>query len=222
MNPKSTKTESNATVWRIMHIEDHKLFRMGLSRLFEQEKTMRIVASCSGEEAEALLEKHKPDVVLLDLSMPGHDGLKLMEYIKDTLPETRVIALTMHKDREYFRSALARGAQGYILKDDAFDLVVESVRTVMNGAKYYSRAIRDMMVEEYEFQQDAAKSIHLLTPREQEILKMIAKGMMNKDIAAKVFLSTRTIETHRSKIMRKLRISNVQGLVRFAVENALI
>ena len=210
------------SVCRVIHVDDHELFRAGLEQLLAPRPNLELVASLSGENVLEKLRSVPCDVLLLDLSLPGVDGLKLLGTVTEVFPEVKVIALTMHKDREYFRTAIARGVRGYVLKDDVFETLADAIRLVHEGQRYYSRAIRDLMVEEYEMRQSEADSVQLLTPREQEVLKMIARGMMNKDIADKLFLSVRTVESHRAKIMRKLKINNVQGLVRFAVKSAMI
>ncbi len=195
---------------------------MGLRKLIEERSGLRMAATVDGPRLEQTLAAVPCDVLLLDLSMPQVDGLQLLEKVTNGHPHIRTIALTMHRDREYFRAAIARGAWGYVLKDDVFDTLIDAILSVHAGRKFYSAAIRDMMVEEYEMRQNSADSVALLTPREQEVLRLIAKGQMNKEIAEQLFLSVRTVESHRAKIMHKLRINNVQGLVRFAVQNALI
>lgn len=222
MSAKIEKKPAELKICRVIHADDHELFRMGLRKLLEERKDMRLAASVDGRDLKETLKSKGCDVLLLDLSMPDADGLVLIEFVRENYPHVRVIALTMHKDREYFRTAIARGVHGYVLKDDVFDTLIDAIRKVHAGEKFYSSVIRKMMVEEYEMRQNTADSVHLLTPKEQEILKMIARGMMNKDIASKLFLSVRTVESHRAKIMRKLKITNVQGLVRFAVEHAVI
>ena len=220
--PASAAPADSPAPIQVVHADDHDLFRMGLRKLLEERADMTLVASLKGPELLPALQRISCDVLLLDLSMPEADGLKLLEKVSAAHPHVRTIALTMHRDREYFRAAMARGVAGYVLKDDVFETLTDAILAVHAGTKYYSTAIRNMMVEEYELRQQAGDSVQLLTPREQEVLRLIAKGLMNKEIADRLFLSVRTVESHRAKIMHKLRIPNVQGLVRFAVQNALI
>lgn len=221
MNAKGRKKESTP-VCRVIHSDDHALFRVGLRKIIEERDDMQLVASVDGTDLKEALKGKPCDVLLLDLSMPDADGLELMEYVKKEHANVRVIALTMHKNRDYFRAAMVRGVHGYVLKDDVFETLIHAIRTVFAGEKFYSAEINKMIVEEYEMRQDKNDSLHLLTAKEQEVLKMIARGMMNKEIAKELFLSVRTVESTRARIMHKLKIPNVQGLVKFAVDRALI
>lgn len=207
---------------RLIHADDHELFRVGLARLFHDRSDFELIASVTGDKVLEMLGRRTCNILLLDLSMPEMDGLKILDQVRRTHPETRVVVLTMHRDRDYFRACLARGAAGYLLKDDVFETVLDALRKVAGGEHYYSAAIQSLIVEEYEVQHGLVGLADLLSPREQEILRMIARGMMNREIADKLFLSVRTIESHRAKIMRKLKVENVQGLVRFAIDHALI
>lgn len=222
MNAKKNQRNTNDLIFNVIHVDDHELFRIGLKKLLEERAELRVTASIPGGRLKETLKTMPCDVLLLDISMPDEDGLALMKFVKEKYPSVKIIALTMHKDREYFRASISRGANGYILKDDVFTTLIEGITKILAGENYYSAAMNRMVFEEFEIRQNTSNTIHLLTSKEQDILRSIAKGKMNKQIASELLLSVRTIESHRANIMRKLKIKNIQGLVKFAVENALI
>ncbi|HMU82701.1 MAG TPA: response regulator transcription factor [Leptospiraceae bacterium] len=220
---RSRATSSPVASIRVFHVEDHALFRLGLQKLLEEDSGIAVVGeAASAEEALERLQTTSCDIVLLDLTLPGMDGLTCLEEIKQRFPNVRIIALTMHRDREFFQAAIQRQVDGYVIKEEIFERLLSAIRTVHSGSKYYSEDIRKMMVEDYATIQQSQTSLDLLSKRELEVLKLIAQGLMNKDIAKRLILSVRTVESHRARMMQKLKISNVQGLVKFAMQKALI
>ncbi|HBS07180.1 MAG TPA: DNA-binding response regulator [Leptospiraceae bacterium] len=206
----------------VVHVDDHSLIRAGIDRLLESVPGVQMVGSFGGTDFLKELKDLKCDIVLMDLSMSDVDGIRLLEILAADRPDIKPIVLTMYLDREYIRAAVGKGARGYILKDDLLDTVVEAIRRVHSGEKYYSTSVQEAMIGEFETRHNRGHSLHLLSQREQEILRMIAKGMKNREVAAELILSVRTVEHHRSRIMHKLKIDGVQGLTRYAVENGLI
>lgn len=208
---------------RVVLADDHAIFRAGLRQLIEGVEGIQIAGeAANGEELLQLLDRVDCDLVILDLSMPELDGLKAIDAISARHPEVEILVLTMHKDREYFSRALSRGVSGYLLKDDVFEELIVAIRDIQAGKKKYSTAIQDQMVEDYATIRENEMALDLLSRRELEVLKLIASGMMNKNIAAELKISIRTVESHRAKIMDKLDLRNVADLVRFAVARALV
>ncbi len=206
-----------------MLTDDHAIFRAGLSQLIEGVEGLEIVGQAGyGEELLQLLDHTECDLVILDLSMPGLDGLKAIDAINHRFPKVRMLVLTMHRDREYFSRALSRGVSGYLLKDDVFEHLIAAIRDIQAGRKSYSNAIQDRIVDDYTTLRENEMALDLLSRRELEVLKLIASGMMNKHIATELGISIRTVESHRAKIMDKLDLRNVAELVRFAVARALV
>jgi DNA-binding NarL/FixJ family response regulator len=215
--------ETSLKTTRILLADDHAIFRAGLRQLIEGVEDFHISGeAANGEELLTLLDRVECDLVILDLSMPELDGLKAIDAIKSRHPAVDILVLTMHRDREYFSRALSRGIGGYLLKDDVFEELVTAVRDIRAGKKKYSSAIQAQVMEDYATIRENEIALDLLSRRELEVLKLIASGMMNKDIAVELKISIRTVESHRAKIMDKLDLRNVADLVRFAVARALI
>jgi DNA-binding NarL/FixJ family response regulator len=213
-----------ATV-RIILADDHEMLRAGLKGLLDKEPDFKVVAQAA--DGEQLLEKLstvKVDCVVMDLSMPNLDGLATLKEIKKRFPKVKCLVLTMQKDQEHFKSAMANGATGYILKDNAFDLLVMAIKMVMKGKSYISPAISDLIAEQYvrSVKDGDMPSLEILTAREKEILKLVAQGHANKNIAAKLKISIRTAETHRSRLIHKLGLKTTASLVKYALAKGLI
>lgn len=210
---------------RVILVDDHQMFRSGLKGLLDKETDINVVAQA--QDGEELLEKlaHVAvDCVVMDLSMPRLDGLSTLKEIQQQFPKTKCLILTMQKDEEHFKKAMANGAKGYILKDSAFDSLVLAIRTVMKGKPFIASAIAEIITAQYvsSVQEGDSPSLEILTAREKEILKLIAQGAANKNIAAKLKISIRTVETHRSHLIRKLRLKTTAALVKYALAKGLI
>jgi len=182
---------------------------------------MEIVGEAgNGREAIEIAEKLKPDLVIMDVTMPELNGIEATRRLATSLPRTRVLALSMHKDAVYVREILRSGARGYLLKDSADADLLAAVRAVARGEGYLSPAVSDAVLTDY--RRHVTDPIDLLTTREREVLQMIAEGKTNKDIAADLNLSVYTVEAHRGRVMEKLNLHSTGELVRFALRNGLI
>ncbi len=218
-------TATNGTApnrYRIILADDHEILRFGLKNLLSRESGIEVVATAeNGEEVLERLAEVPCDLLVLDLSMPRMDGLKVLDTVRQKYPGVRVIIFTMHGEREFFKSALARGVSGYILKDDNLDRIPVAIREVRAGRKYFSSALTSFIGEDFERTPDRI-SLELLSPREMEVLQGIARGQTSKEIAADLGISFRTVQVHRSNIMEKTGIKNAAGLVKFALNNGVV
>ncbi len=207
-----------------MIVEDHKIVRQGIRGLLAGNPAFEVVGE-AGDGVEALQEAKKlsPDIVLTDISMPNLDGLSLTREFKKRFPSTKIIVLTIHKSEEYVYQILKNGADGYVLKDAAYDELVSAIEAVMSGKKYLSPSISGEVIQEYVRQPRTKKNpIDSLTQKEREILMLITEGFKNKEMAEKLYVSVKTIEFHRMNIMKKLDIHNQAALVRFGVRSGLL
>lgn len=210
---------------RIILADDHPIFRAGLKGLLEKEPGFKVVAQAGdGEELLEKLSSVKADCVVIDLSMPNMDGLTTLKEIHDKFPKLKCLVLTMQKDAEHFKHAMAAGARGYILKDGAFEQLTMAIKLIMKDKKFISPAIADLIAEQYVRSMDQEgdePSLEILTSREKEILRLIALGDANKNIAAKLKISIRTVETHRSHLIQKLGLKTPASLVKYAIAKGL-
>ena len=182
---------------------------------------MEIVGEAgNGREAVELAERLKPEVVVMDVSMPELNGIEATRRLADSTPHTRVLALSMHKDSVYVREILRAGARGYLLKDSVADDLVSAVRAVAAGEGYISQQVSNAVLDDY--RRHVTNPIDLLTSREREVLQMLAEGKTNKEIAQVLNLSVYTVDAHRGRIMEKLNLHSINELVRFAVRNGLV
>ena len=209
---------------RIILADDHEMLRAGLKSLLDKEPDFKVVAQA--QDGEQLLDKLacvKTDCVVMDLSMPNLDGLATLKEIKKRFPKVKCLVLTMQKDQEHFKSAIANGASGYVLKDNAFDLLVMAIKMVMKGKSYISPAISELITEQYvrSIKDGDMPSLEILTVREKEILKLVAQGNANKNIASRLKISIRTAETHRSRLIHKLGLRTTASLVKYALAKGL-
>ncbi len=206
---------------RILLADDHALVRQGFRMILEAQPDMEIVGQAgNGREAVELAEKLRPDVVIMDVAMPELNGIEATRRLGASLPRTRVLALSMHKDSMYVREILRAGARGYLLKDSGDADLVAAVRAVAKGEGYLSPGVSDAVLADY--RKHVTDPLDLLTSREREVLQMIAEGKTNKEIATALNLSVYTVEAHRGRIMEKLNLHSTSELVRFALRNGLI
>lgn len=209
---------------RILLADDHALVRQGIRSLLDKLDEIEVVGEVSdGREAVELSKTIQPDIVLMDITMPGLNGLEAVTRMKKACPTTRVIMLSMHAGEEYFQQALDSGAAGYLLKDaDRMELEL-AIRTVMRGATYLTPAVAKYAVDAYRQKKEGDQGpLASLSSRQKEILQLIAEGYANKEIAQRLDLSPRTVETHRAELMERLNIRDVPGLVRIALRAGLI
>ena len=211
--------------WKIVIAEDYTILREGLRALISSNPHLEVVGEAEdGKEAVLCVEKHTPDLALVDLSMPRTDGMDAIREIKSRCPDTKVVALTVHKAEEYVLAALQAGANGYLLKDANHDELMMAIQTVLDGNSYLSPAISEKVIRGYlEGKKDLkpTSSWETLTKRERQVLKLIAEGQKNKEIAGYLCVSVKTVEKHRANLMEKLDLHSASALTAFAVERGL-
>ncbi len=208
---------------RVLVADDHALVREGIRHVLDAEPGITVVAeAANGREAVELALQHRPDVVVLDITMPEETGLKAAARLRDLMPDVRVLLLSMHDQAEYVREGMRIGTQGYILKDSAGEELRAAIRAVHAGGTFFSPAVVKRLTSAATVEAPAAAALlAVLTPRERDVLDGVARGLTNKAIAADLGISRRTVEAHRESLMRKLEIHNVAGLTRFALEVGL-
>lgn len=210
-----------APVITILLADDHAVVRSGFRHLLAAQWDLSVVAeAASGTEALKLAEQHRPQVAVLDVTMPGLNGIETTRRLPSVSPQTSVLALSMHKDAVYVREMLRAGARGYLLKDCSETEFLTAVRAVAHGQGFLSAAISGAVIDD--FRRHVTNPIDLLSSREREVLQLIAESRTNKEIAAALHLSVYTVEAHRGRIMEKLNLHSVGEIVRFAVRNGLI
>ena len=213
---------------RILLADDHTMIRTGIATLLQSIKEFSIVGEAEdGEDAVQKTSELRPTVVVIDLSMPKLSGIEATRIIKKRYPETNVLVLTMHENEEYVYQILKSGASGYVLKSAGKDELAEAIRAVARGERFFSPRISQLMAEGYVKRvekggPDAVKGDVPLTRREREILALVANGLTNQQIADQLFISPRTVDTHRTNIMQKLDIHDLANLVRYAIEHGII
>lgn len=212
------------SVIRVLVADDHALVREGIRHVLDAEPGIDVVAEASnGRDAVSLALQHRPDVVVLDITMPEETGLRAAARLRELMPATRVLLLSMHDHAEYVREGMRIGTHGYILKDSAGEELRAAVRAVHAGGTFFSPSVvQRLSAEETPMSSAPAVSLEALTPRERDVLHGVARGLTNKAIAGELGISPRTVEAHRESLMRKLHIHNVAGLTRLALEAGLV
>jgi DNA-binding NarL/FixJ family response regulator len=209
----------------ILLADDHAIVREGLRFLLEAQPDMEVVAEASdGRDAVQMATELQPAVAIMDITMPGLNGIEASLQIKESCPETRIIVLSMHSTSEHIFRALQAGAVGYLLKESAPPQVVDAVRAVHCGRRYLSPSIMDTLTEDYVHQRsiaDADSPLSRLSPREREVLQLVVEGRSSAEIARDVHLSPKTVETYRSRLMAKLGVGDLISLVKFAIQHGL-
>ncbi|MBI1804316.1 MAG: response regulator transcription factor [Ignavibacteriae bacterium] len=209
---------------RIILADDHAIVREGLKSILENELGMTVVAQAeSGRTAVDLALKLKPDIVIMDISMPDLNGIEATRRILSESAGVKVIALSMHSDKRYVAEMLKAGASGYLLKHSALDELERAIKTVLSDKTYVSPAIAGVVVKDYiqRLASESEGSVTLLTPKEREVLQLIAEGRSTKEIAGKLNVSVPTVESHRQHIMEKLDLHSVAELTKFAIREGL-
>jgi DNA-binding NarL/FixJ family response regulator len=213
---------------KILIVDDHEVVRDGLKNILTSLDNITIAGEAgNGEDAVKMYSSLKPDLVIMDISMPGMNGIEATRVIKEKDPDARILILTMHDNQEYLNQIIRSGAKGFILKNTDKEELLDAVRTVAGGDNFFSKDISKLIIDNYirtakeTEKTDAYKEVPL-TKREIEILKLIASGYSNQEIANILYISYNTVDTHRKNIMHKLAIKNTAGLVRYAIEKGLI
>jgi DNA-binding NarL/FixJ family response regulator len=211
---------------RIVLADDHKLMRSGLRVLLEQQPDLTVVGEASdGREAVALVASQRPDVLVMDIGMPSLNGIEAAAQITQSNPEGAIVMLSMHSDESYVLRALKAGAKGYLLKDSAEADLIRAVRAVADGKSFFSPAVSKVLLDDYvrKLKRSGTEDPYdVLTPREREVLQLVAEGKSNKEVAQLLSLSVYTVETHRSNIMEKLNLHGVPELILYAVRKGII
>ena len=211
--------ENKLIAMKILLVDDHVILMDGIKSLLEGVEEFEVVAAkSSAEEALLYLQHHEIDILVSDYNLPGMDGLDLVKAVKRILPEIKVIILSQHDEVHLVKEILKEGVHGYILKKDTHIELVSAIKQISKGKMFMSNEINQMLVESLNFPEEHK----LLTDREREILKLIAQEYTNKMIAEALFISERTVETHRKNIFRKTKTNSLVGLIKFAYSNNLI
>lgn len=227
--------DSTTTQIHVILADDHDILRQGLKLLLEAQPDIQVVGEArTGTEAIEQIKQHRPNVIILDISMPDMDGLKACQAIRQHYTETQVLILTMHESEEYFLQALRVGAVGYLVKKAAPSELCAAVRTTAQGGAFLYPGLAKTLIRAYLTNQDSRSQVNtsrssppiqalsILTPREIEVLKLVAEGGTSQEIADRLVLSVKTVQAHRANIMEKLGLRDVAHLVRFAIHHGLI
>jgi len=212
------------TSYRIVLADDHAMFRRGVKRIIQENQELEVVGEAAdGLELLEIIKKSPPHMVIADVSMPNLRGLEATREIKMSFPAIKVIILTMHKDKEYLYHALAAGAEGYLLKEDADIELFSAIKAIRQGGTYISRLLAPQMTDIFMERQQLRERQgrlpgELLSTREREIIKLIAEGKSSREIADLLYISSRTVQHHRANIMRKLNFKKTADLVKYAIQ----
>lgn len=208
----------------VLVADDHGIVREGLRRILESEHDLQVSAEAGdGREVLGQVEKHRPEVVILDISMPHLGGLETLERLRAKHPQVKVILLSVHCDSRFIQSAIALGADGYVLKNGRTAEIITAIRAVTKGGSYFSPIVAKEIVSQLRTpKRSSDEPFSLLSGREREVLHLIAEGLSAKEIAAQLEISTKTVEAHRTSLMRKLGVRKATELVRYALRHGLI
>ena len=211
---------------RVLLADDHQLMRSGIRLMLEREADLSVVGEASdGREAVALAKSLRPDVVVMDIGMANLNGIEAAQQMTGDRPEIAVVMLSMHSDESYVLRALKAGARGYLLKDSAEADLIKAVHAVAGGKSFFSPAVSKVLLDDYvrKLRRSGTEDAYdLLTPREREVLQLIAEGKSNKDIANLLSLSVYTVESHRANLMEKLNVRGLPELILYAVRKGII
>lgn len=211
--------------YRVLIADDHSMFRDGLKKLIVEHDDIEVAGEANdGNELLDLLKKTTPDMVVLDLAMPNLGGIEATREITANYPDVKVLMLTMYKDKQHFSHAFAAGASGYLLKENAGRDLFAAIDTIRSGGVYISPILSQELAEEWVRVSCSARRsrLEILTGRERSVLKLVAEGKSNKEIAGMLNLSVRTVESHRAHMMKKLKVEKTADLVRYAVEKGYV
>jgi DNA-binding NarL/FixJ family response regulator len=209
---------------RILITDDHQLFREGIANLLSASPQIEIVGQAgNGLEAIEKARKLKPDIIIMDLSLPVINGVDATRILHEELPQTKVLVLSMHAEKNYIKEALEAGAFGYLFKDCTYDQLIEAINTVYHGKKYLSDKITEVLIQDYlnkdeEIHDNGAE----LSERESEILKLIAEGKSTREISDLLFISVKTVGTHKQHLLEKLKLNSTAGLIKYAIKKGIV
>lgn len=211
---------------KVLLADDHTIVRKGLRVLLDDDDAMEVIAEAEdGHQAVDMARELRPDIVVMDISMPGLNGIEATQRITTDLPATRVVVLTMHGNKEYIQRLFQAGASGYLVKKNAPQELVQAIKVAHGGDKYLSPSLSATVVDSYITRTDSESPVDAfseLTPREREILQLIAEGKSTREAAELLVISVKTVETHRSNLMQKLELDSTVDLIKYAIRNGLI
>lgn len=210
---------------KILLADDHKIIRDGLRALIDNEEDMEVVVDAlNGRDALSLAKVYNPDIIIMDINMPDLNGIDATKMILKENPDVKVIALSIHSTTKFVKEMLKAGVSGYLVKHCAYEELAKAIRIVMNGKQYLSSEIVGVVMDDYAstFSSNKNTVFSTLTPREREILQLVAEGLKSDQIASRLFISVKTVSTHRRKIMKKLNLNSIAGLTRYAISEGLV
>jgi two-component system response regulator NreC len=215
---------SERTKTSVLLVDDHPFVREGIRSFLSDQPDFEVVGEASsGSEALKLAQQHQPDFILLDLNMPGTNGLEAVGQLRKAVPQAKILVLTVHNSREYVLHVARSGAHGYILKEAPPEELLQAINAIRGGQKYYSPTVAGYVFDEYEHKAGAKKTGEKqLTPREVEVLILTAKGKSIKEMADELNITAATVQTYRVRIMEKLETHNVAGLVKYALQKGYL
>ncbi|MBG0790387.1 MAG: response regulator transcription factor [Desulfovibrionaceae bacterium] len=212
----------------IMIVDDHPLFREGLKTIVSRDKNYSVCAEAgTGREGLRLAREHRPDIMLVDISMPDKSGIQMIRELKEALPDTRFVIISMHSEADYIVEAFRAGATGYMVKESAASQLLKGLDTVASGELFLDNALSQEVVfrllqDDATPRKDSSDPYSTLTPREQEVMRMLAEGLNPKEVAGQLFISPKTVENHRTNLMKKLGLKSTVELLRYAARLGLI
>jgi len=211
---------------KIILADDHRIFRKGLKALFSEKKNIEVLAEAdNGDEALEATRKYKPEIVVMDIAMPKMDGIEATRQIRERFPDTEVVILSMHAKKAYIDQVLKAGAKGYVLKDSDEENLLSAIDTVHNGGYYLDSPIADQVLSDYfrdKSKREVKKQSDPLSEREREVLRLLAGGQSNQEVADTLYISRKTVENHRANIVRKTGVQGQVGLTKYAARIGLI
>jgi DNA-binding NarL/FixJ family response regulator len=210
----------------VLVVDDHQIIIDGLKSILQDEEMVQFAGGANTmQEALNFIELHPVDVVVMDISMPGHSGIEITRIIKEKYPDIKILALTMHDEIDIIADMINAGASGYLLKKANMNEVLDAIHTVSRGQRYLGNKVQDIMMDEFSQRRSTRQNLEyesqLLTPREKEILQLMLREFSNEKIAEKLFISIRTVETHRRNIFTKTNTKNVVSLIKYAMKHGL-
>ena len=211
---------------KIILVDDHRIFRKGLKSLLSEKENIEVLAEAdNGDEALEAARKYKPEIVIMDIAMPKMDGIEATRQIRDRFPDTEVVILSMHAKKAYIDQVLKAGAKGYVLKDSDEENLLSAINTVHNGGFYLDSPIADQVLSDYfrgKSKRELKKQSDPLSEREREVLRLLAEGHSNQEVADILYISRKTVENHRANIVRKTGVQGQVGLTKYAARIGLI
>lgn len=208
---------------KLLLVDDHEIFLEGLENLLSNSPDIEIIGKAfDGEKAFEFIQEQQPDILLTDLNMPKMDGMELVRKVKEHFPEIKILVLTMHNDRPTISEIMMAEAEGYVLKNSSKKELLTAIEKISEGSTYYSNEVMSILLERIKKEQKKLEAEHMLTERELEILELISQEKSSREIAEDLFISIRTVDTHRKNLLKKANTNTVIGLLKFGVHYGLV